>query len=177
MSIKELNLTTILDNTHYLGNEKAILCSSLLVKKSSGADPRYSKWGPDKCLLRARGSGVSPLPPRKFWNLGPGMGDFQHLISRDNCRLFHAFYTISNFSYFKNTFCPLKFCIGNYTLHLTQGIKNRDVFISIFTLAQENRQNICLSNVSWKVTEKKRISVFRKPVEMLRNSHHYYDCN
>ena len=103
-----------------------------------------------------------PPPPRKFWNLGPGMGDFQHLISRDNCRLFHAFYTISNFSYFKNTFCPLKFCIGNYTFHLTQGIKNRDVFISIFTLAQENRQNICLSNVSWKVTGKKEDLSFQK---------------
>ena len=127
-----------------------------------GQIPDIVNGGPDKCLLRARGSGVSPPPPRKFWNLGPGMGYFQHLISRDNCRLFHAFYTISNFSYFKNTFCPLKFCIGNYTFHLTQGIKNRDVFISIFTLAQENRQNICLSNVSWKVTGKKEDLSFQK---------------
>ena len=77
-----------------------------------GQIPDIVNGGPDKCLLRARGSGVSP-PPGKFWNLGPGMGDFQHLILRDNCRLFHAFYTISIFSYFRHTFCPLKFCIGN----------------------------------------------------------------
>ena len=59
------------------------------------------------------------------------MGDFQHLILRDNCRLFHAFYTISIFSYFRHTFRPLKFCIGNCiclnvlqsTLYLPQGIK------------------------------------------------------